>query len=117
MSPTEDVDGPCTASFCFPEDFLGFSGHFPNGPVLPGVCIVQAVIEMMQSCLKVRVVLREVRKAAFFAPVTVGDECRFECAYGKGEDGDLTTKTMVTRKGEKVAKIDLTLATGKRGSE
>ncbi|BDH44690.1 hypothetical protein TUM12370_07340 [Salmonella enterica subsp. enterica serovar Choleraesuis] len=26
-----------TAQFCFGEDFIGFRGHFPGNPVLPGI--------------------------------------------------------------------------------
>jgi 3-hydroxymyristoyl/3-hydroxydecanoyl-(acyl carrier protein) dehydratase len=117
MSPAECADGRCAASFRFPGDFLGFGGHFPDNPVLPGVCIVQAAVELMQSCAEFPLTLREVRKAAFFAPVTVGEECLFECTYEKGNDGELRARTTVTRNGQKVAGIDLTLATEKAGGK
>jgi 3-hydroxymyristoyl/3-hydroxydecanoyl-(acyl carrier protein) dehydratase len=42
----------CSAGLCFPPDFIGFKGHFPQLPVLPGVITLKAgkiITEFMLS--------------------------------------------------------------------
>lgn len=39
-----DGDGPWRRFFCFPADFVGFAGHFPDRPILPAIvqiCMVR----------------------------------------------------------------------------
>ncbi len=40
-------DGSLTAEIEFPGTFIGFQGHFPDRPVLPGVCKVLCVLELL----------------------------------------------------------------------
>ena len=46
---TEADDGSLTARFVFPAEFTGFRGHFPEQPVLPAVCKIQAVVAMLEA--------------------------------------------------------------------
>ena len=61
-------DQRLTASFLFPEDFIGFQGHFPGNKILPGVCQIQCVISMLEKWKKKNIVLREIVLAKFFSP-------------------------------------------------
>ena len=38
-------EGQITATLRFGKDFLGFQGHFPEKPVMPGVLIVEALAQ------------------------------------------------------------------------
>lgn len=39
---TEKDSNNVSARFLFPEEFIGFQGHFPEKAVLPGFCKIQA---------------------------------------------------------------------------
>ncbi len=56
-----------SAEFCFPASFSGFDGHFPDQPVLPGVCLVEAVLVAAEQTLDQRLELTEIVLAKFFS--------------------------------------------------
>ena len=60
-------DGALLADFCFPSTFSGFDGHFPEQPVLPGVCLVQAILVAAEKALDRRLELTEIVLAKFFS--------------------------------------------------
>ena len=107
MSPVESMDGKLVSTFCFSPGFIGFQGHFPDNPVLPGVCIIQAVLVILQAYGDRKITLRQVVQAKFFSAVTCGEKCRFECVKQDKGDGEYPVRTFVSCKDEKVAKIDL----------
>lgn len=41
-----------TAQFTFPKTFTGFKGHFPEQPILPGICQIQAAMTTISNVLK-----------------------------------------------------------------
>ena len=65
------------ARFIFSKKFIGFKGHFPNKPILPGVCKIQAALLMLQERKHKNVRLTEIILAKFFAPVTFNQELVF----------------------------------------
>ena len=107
MSPVESVDGKLVSTFCFSSDFIGFQGHFPGSPVLPGVCLIQAVLVILQTSGDRKITLRQVVQAKFFSAVMCGEKCRFECVEQDKGDGEYLVRTFVSREDEKVAKIDI----------
>jgi 3-hydroxyacyl-[acyl-carrier-protein] dehydratase len=95
------------AHFLFPKGFIGFQGHFPDKPVLPGVCKVQAVITMLGAWHKRGVGLKEIVLAKFFVPVSYGERLTFECQEHKRNSEEILVKALVTRQGKKVAELQL----------
>ncbi len=100
-------DEGITARFMFPRDFIGFRGHFPARPVLPGVCMIQVVSLVIQEWKKKRGKLREIVQAKFFAPVTCGEELVCSCVESPGEGGVSVVRAKLTGGGKKVAVIHL----------
>ena len=98
------------ASFIFPADFTGFRGHFPERPILPGVCTVQAVLVAFQSWKKQPVKLLEIANAKFFAPVAPGDELTFACETATDGANPGLVKARISNNGRKVAQISLKVA-------
>lgn len=47
-----ETDNQIQATIKLMEDHAIFSGHFPGQPVLPGVCMMEMVAEVMGVCLK-----------------------------------------------------------------
>ena len=96
-----------TARFLFPEEFVGFEGHFPGKPILPGFCKIQAVLVILQEWRKKNVRLKEIVLAKFFSPVSCGEELIFECTETKRDNEESEIYAYVTGKGKKIAILDL----------
>jgi 3-hydroxymyristoyl/3-hydroxydecanoyl-(acyl carrier protein) dehydratase len=108
MNDLKMKDGQLTARFSFPADFIGFQGHFPTMPVLPGICMIQAFLVMYTSHIEQNVCLRNILAAKFSGVITVGQTCLFSMTEspGKNPDEHRLTGTIV-REGEQVASITL----------
>ena len=104
---TETGEGKVTARFTFPEDFIGFQGHFPGRPVLPAVCKIQAVMVILQTRHKKKVRLKEIVLAKFFSPVSCREELVFECQEQMESSKEVMVKALITSKGKKIAKLQL----------
>ena len=63
-----------TARFTLPADHPALPGHFPGRPIVPGVLLLDAVLQAAGGAP------RQVRRAKFIAPVEPGAEVeiRFE---------------------------------------
>tara|TARA_Y100001970_G_C13937218_1_gene701301 strand:- start:325 stop:711 length:387 start_codon:yes stop_codon:yes gene_type:complete len=58
-----------------PEGLPFFKGHFPKGAILPSVISLEASLELIGLVLnKEDILLKEVKTAKFFAPVTPGSK-------------------------------------------
>jgi 3-hydroxyacyl-[acyl-carrier-protein] dehydratase len=104
---TETDEGKLIARFVFPEDFTGFQGHFPDRPVLPGICEIQAVTAILETWHKKRVRLKEIVLAKFFSPVSCGEELVFECQEQLENGKETMVKALITTGGKKIAKLQL----------
>ena len=102
-----DGQGNVSARFVFPADFLGFQGHFPGNPVLPGVCMVQAVMVMAGKWAGTPGELKSLVLAKWFAPTGPGAELDFLVRVSPNGAGGAKLKTKITRGGDKVAELTL----------
>ena len=103
----ETKKGEVTARFLFPAEFIGFQGHFPDKPVLPGVCKIQAVIVMLQALEKKDIRLKEVVSAKFLSPVSHGEELVFNYRKQMKSNNEALVKASVTSGDKKVAELQL----------
>jgi 3-hydroxyacyl-[acyl-carrier-protein] dehydratase len=51
----EDSSGSITATITINPEHAIFDGHFPGKPVVPGVCMLQIILEIMEKTLAQRV--------------------------------------------------------------
>jgi 3-hydroxyacyl-[acyl-carrier-protein] dehydratase len=107
---THRDDGALLGRFVFPPEYSGFNGHFSENPVLPGVCMVQAVIVMQEAWSHQRMTLGSVVSAKWLAPVKPGVELLFESEpprAGSDESRGRVIKTRISCDGKKVAEVVL----------
>ncbi|MCK5851028.1 MAG: hypothetical protein KAH23_08945 [Kiritimatiellae bacterium] len=98
------------ARFVFPDTFTGFNGHFPDNPILPGICTVQTVLVSAGVWKEIPVKLEEIVTAKFFFPISPGDELLLSCKSGERKNGDSLLKASASCNGKEVAKITLQVA-------
>jgi 3-hydroxyacyl-[acyl-carrier-protein] dehydratase len=103
-----------TARFLFPGDFVGFQGHFPERPVLPAVCKIQAAVAMLEAWKERRLRLDEIVLAKFAAPVTCDEEAVFLCQVTMEDSHRAVVRVTVTKHGDMVARFKLRVAFGDR---
>ncbi len=72
-------NGSCRAQLAFPADFVGFQGHFPGNPILPGVCLVEAVLGVLESAYSKSFTLKKIASAKFREPVKPGQPIQIDC--------------------------------------
>ena len=99
-----------TARFVFPDDFIGFHGHFPGNKILPGICQIQCAIAMLERWKKGRVVVKEIVLAKFLAPVFPSEELTCVCRDITDTDDVFVLKASFSKSGQKVAELKLKVA-------
>ncbi len=103
-------DVQSTATFIFPEGFLGFQGHFPGNPVLPGVCTVQAALVVLQENRKKAVRLEEMVSAKYHGSISCGVRMTMTCTETALEDKRTKVKVLITSGGKKISNLVLLIA-------
>jgi len=96
-----------TSHFVFPEDFIGFQGHFPAKKILPGVSQIQCALSTLEKANKKAVALKEILLAKYLAPIAPGEEVTCVCGEIQEKDGDHTVKAVISRDNTKISELKL----------
>ena len=72
------------AEITFGEGFSGFKGHFPEQPILPGVCQIALAMVMADRMRGTRQSLSQVVNAKFVSMVEPGQRLRVQCTLTDG---------------------------------
>lgn len=104
------ADGQIHAQFSFPREFTGFNGHFPDLPILPGVCTLQAALAMVETERHTRLRMEEITQAKFSAIVFPDQVLDYVCTESNAENGLVTLRASASRDGDKVADIVMKVA-------
>jgi len=108
MQAVEQIsDLKTSARFCFPKKFIGFKGHFPNKPILPGVCKIQAALLVLEERKHKNVRLVEIILAKFFVPVTFNQELIFNLEEHPNNDSESIITVKVSCEDKKIAELQL----------
>ena len=75
-----EVGGHIQIEASFRADNIGFQGHFPSRPILPGFLQIQLVLDVLQLCLKDAngIELSAVDSAKFVRPILPEEKIRME---------------------------------------
>lgn len=74
-----------TSTIRFPEDFPGFSGHFPEKPVLPAIVQLSSVRHLAESQLHKKLIPHAVQRTKFRAMIEPNQQVFFELAITPDE--------------------------------
>jgi 3-hydroxyacyl-[acyl-carrier-protein] dehydratase len=59
-----------SATIRFNASHAIFNGHFPGQPVVPGVCMIQIVKELLEECLERKILLTQAPQVKFLQLIT-----------------------------------------------
>ncbi len=62
--------------------FVGFAGHFPGAPVLPGMCHVDLALRAASKALGVPLDLAAIERARFVKKALPGEEMSIRLTFG-----------------------------------
>ncbi len=107
-----EADGVISAKIKFRRHFTGFSGHFPDNPILPGVVIIKIIIKMYELYKGKKYSLSVIKNAKFADPVSADENVFFYIhtdKHIKGMGGDIQLIGKLSKKGKNIAKLSLVL--------
>ncbi len=109
-----EMDGTAFArTYVFPENFVGFEGHFPGNPILPGVVQLMAGAMTAAEATSYPGPLNwsatSISRAKFLKQVGPGNELRIKGSLKPGEDTTSATVT-ITMDDELAATFRVTLS-------
>lgn len=80
------------------KDHAIFSGHFPENPIVPGVCLMTMVKETLERALQQPLQLKEAKSVKFLGVVNPqkNAELHINCSYSLLEDGSLKSSSTIT---------------------
>ncbi len=92
----------------FDKNFIGFDGHFPNNPVLPGVVMIKVIIKMYELYNKKEFTLSQIKQAKFIEPVLADTLTSFHVKSENDIDG-IKLQGKVLKSDKIIAKLSLVL--------
>jgi 3-hydroxymyristoyl/3-hydroxydecanoyl-(acyl carrier protein) dehydratase len=92
----------------FDENFIGFDGHFPGKPVLPGVIMIKVMIRMYELYKKKEYRLSQIKKAKFIEPILAGMAASFFISANEKKD-ESALQGKIIKEEKIIAKISLIL--------
>ena len=88
MLRVEPRDGGFRAVFSVGADLMVLPDHFPGNPILPGICMVQAILvagTMVKGAADLK--LARLKNAKMMQPVQPGDEVVIEADVSEADAG------------------------------
>jgi 3-hydroxyacyl-[acyl-carrier-protein] dehydratase len=83
------TDSQHVAIILINEEHAVFKGHFPNNPIMPGVCMMQIIKELTEQLTQSELVMEKLIDAKFTALINpfVTPELRLEIEINTVEEG------------------------------
>ncbi len=104
-----DADGNITASLRFDSDNTAFAGHFPENPILPGFCQIEAVRLLLERAWPgSQYSIKAMKAAKYYSPVMPGDEIVYKLQILDKSDESVKLKVQVFCDEQKKSEIKIT---------
>lgn len=93
----ENENGKLSAQLLLDPNHEIFKGHFPQQPVLPGVCMMQMVKELMEDAVEKKLFLNDIAQTKFLSMVdpVKTPELLLTIDYSKPEDAFIAIKAVL----------------------
>lgn len=108
-----DGDGDTTFAVLLLRDCFIFRAHFPERPVMPGVCLVQMAVELLEERFGERLAIRRIKNVKFLSVISPDDSDRLLLRLSHittdVTSGTVAARIDVTDALEQKAKISLEL--------
>jgi len=92
----------------FNQNFIGFIGHFPNNPILPGVIIIKIMTRMYELYNHKNFTLSQIKQAKFIEPISADSLVSF-FVKSNIEKGFIKLNGKVLKSDKVISKISLIL--------
>lgn len=99
--------GRASGEFCFDKEFLGFHGHFPGYPILPGIIMIGMSVAVCEAACMAPMMLASLERAKFSKQVIPGDTVRVEVNIQEIDDR-YKVRSHLTTAGSPTATLDFT---------
>ncbi len=106
LTPSAD-SGSFEAEIVFPAEFIGFQGHFPANPIVPGVVVIGALTAACEKALGMPLKITGIEKARFLSPITPGMKVKMHINPAPQESGYLV-KAKLTSDRKKISSVTCT---------
>ena len=103
-----------TADVIFDTRFIGFSGHFPDTPVLPGVVMIQLMIMMCERAVGQSLRLADIREAKFTEPVLPEEKITVSLTPPEESNDGIRAKGIFHKQEKVAARVSLLLETDQK---
>jgi 3-hydroxyacyl-[acyl-carrier-protein] dehydratase len=92
IAAIEKAEDKVTATLLLNAAHPILKGHFPDQPVVPGACLVQAVKNVMEQAFKTRLWLCSAANIKFISMLVPGDQLtsRLTVKYNTADEGYIT---------------------------
>ncbi len=111
VNPEDASSTNIEVTLAFPADFIGFSGHFPDNPVLPGICSVLTVVSIVERLICSTLILEKIIKAKFLSVIKPNDNIKFtiDCIDGFKNIGCIEVHADFYKSEQKAGHIEMVL--------
>jgi 3-hydroxyacyl-[acyl-carrier-protein] dehydratase len=85
LESRNEEQGRITANYHLDAQNPIFEGHFPNNPIVPGVCQINQIKEDVQGIVGKALQLKEIVLAKYFKPMVPSSVCQLVCTVTEHE--------------------------------
>ena len=87
----QQYDDYSIAKWSVPSDLKYFEGHFPNNPVLPGICCIDISLESVRFIEKNRnISISKVKSAKFLGVISPEDQLELKITKVNNQEWNIT---------------------------
>jgi len=90
----QHTDGKVSCRLVFNAAHDIFKGHFPGNPVVPGVCMMEIVKELLQQEVNKTLILRNTGNVKFLQLITPESQPLIDISWKENEDGYSVSATL-----------------------
>jgi 3-hydroxyacyl-[acyl-carrier-protein] dehydratase len=108
MIRVEPREGGFRALFDVSEGLNVLSDHFPNRPILPGICMIQAAVlaaAQRQGIVELRV--HSLKNAKWLQPIGPGQQVVIDVDMTPASDGGFQIRAKLSAEGKRCAEFSL----------